>query len=374
MFTFKNFFYLSICLMIISCSGKKKTDQVTTPTVDEPIEWVTLEGKDGNAKHIVFISGDEEYRSEEALSQLAKIMNVHHGFKTTVLYAQDPANPGIIDANYSYNIPGLDALDTADMMVIFTRFRALPDDQMQHIDTYLKSGKPVLGIRTATHAFNFDADSDSSFKHYSNGYDGEKTEWKDGFGRLVLGEKWINHHGHHKHQSTRGLIAEGASSHPITNGIKDGDIWGPTDVYGVRFPLPGDAQAIILGQVVDRDGEFDENDIFLGMKPTDTGVNATNDKGEDLNNPMMPIAWTKSYQVPGGKTGRVFTSTIGSANDLLIEGTRRLLVNGAFWSLDLPVPAKADVSLVGDYTPTVYDFRKDEYWDEKQLKVVSFMQ
>lgn len=372
MLTLKNFFYLSICLTIISCSGKKKTDQVITATVDEPIEWITLEGKDRNAKHIVFISGDEEYRSEEALSQLAQIMNVRHGFKATVLYAQDPAKPGIINANYSYNIPGLDALDTADLMVIFTRFRALPDDQMQHIDTYLRSGKPVLGIRTATHGFNFSSDSDSNFKHYSNDYNGEKLEWKDGFGRLVLGEKWINHHGQHKHQSTRGLIAEGASSHPITNGIKDGDVWGPTDVYGVRLPLPGDAQPIILGQVVDRDGEFDENDIFLGMKPTDSGTNATNDKGEDLNDPMMPIAWTKSYQVPGGQTGRVFTSTIGAANDLLIEGTRRLLVNGAFWALDLPVPAKADVSLVGDYNPTVYDFRKDEYWDQKQLKVSDF--
>src|SRR5690606_21215794 len=164
MFTFKNFFYLSICLMIVSCSGKKKTDQIITATVDEPIEWVTYEGKSEDAKHIVFISGDEEYRSEEALPQLAKILSVHHGFKTTVLFAQDSTKPGIINANYSYNIPGLDALNTADMMVIFTRFRALPADQMQHIDNYLRSGKPVMGIRTATHAFNFNPDSDSSFK------------------------------------------------------------------------------------------------------------------------------------------------------------------------------------------------------------------
>lgn len=372
MLNLKKIYYLSICLAIVSCSEKKKTEHAATTNIEEPKEWVTYEGKDKNAKHIVFISGDEEYRSEEALPQLAKILSVRHGFKTTVLFAQDPANPGIIDANYSFNIPGLSALDTADMMVIFTRFRALPDDQMQHIDHYLKSGKPVMGIRTATHAFNFNADSDSSFKHYGNGYNGEKTEWKDGFGRLVLGEKWISHHGHHKHQSTRGFIAKGAESHPITNGIEDGDIWGPTDVYGVRLPQPGDIQALILGQVVNRDGEFNADDIFLGMKSSDKGLPTANDKGEDQNNPMMPIAWTKSYQLPGGKTGKVFTSTIGAANDLLIEGTRRLLVNGVFWSMDLPVPAKADVSLVGDYTPTVYDFRKDEYWDQKQLKVTDF--
>ncbi|MCM4167215.1 hypothetical protein KCTC52924_02795 [Arenibacter antarcticus] len=366
----KNYFYLLICIFIVSCYGKKTAQQETKTTNDEPIQWLTFNEKDKNAKHIVFISGDEEYRSEEALTQLAKILTTHHGFKATVLYAQNPEKPGIINANYGKNIPGLEALATADMMVMFTRFRALPDHQMKHIDAYLKSGKPVMGIRTATHAFNFKADSTSSYKHYGNYYNGEKTEWKDGFGRFILGENWINHHGHHKHQSTRGIIAEGARSHPITNGLEDGDVWGPSDVYGVRLPLPGDSQPIILGQVVNRSGEFDEKDIFYGMKPTDNDVAKTNDKGVDLNNPMMPIAWTKSYKLVDGKTGKVVTSTIGAANDLLMEGTRRLLVNGVYWAMELPVPAKADVSLVGDYNPTTFQFRKDEYWEQKQLKVI----
>ena len=113
-----------------------------------------------------------------------------------------------------------------------------------------------------------------------------------------------------------------------------------------------------------------EKDIFYGMKPTDNDVAKTNDKGVDLNNPMMPIAWTKSYKLVDGKTGKVVTSTIGAANDLLMEGTRRLLVNGVYWAMELPVPAKADVSLVGDYNPTTFQFRKDEYWEQKQLKVI----
>ncbi|WP_150452195.1 ThuA domain-containing protein [Arenibacter lacus] len=365
----KNYFYLLLALVIVSCNGKKTAQDNANKTEDDPVQWLTFDGTDDNAKHIVFISGDEEYRSEEALTQMAKILSTHHGFKSTVLFAQDPGKPGIINANYGQNIPGLEALNTADLMVIFTRFRALPDNQMQHIDNYLKEGKPVLGIRTATHAFNFGADSNSSFKHYGNYYNGDKEEWKDGFGRFILGENWVNHHGHHKHQSTRGIIAEGAKSHPINNGLEDGDVWGPTDVYGVRLPLPGDSQPIMLGQVVNRTGEFDEKDIFYGMKPTDEEVATTNDKGVQLNNPMMPIAWTKSYQLEDGQKGRVFTSTIGAANDLLLEGTRRLLVNGVFWAMNLPVPAKADVTLVGDYTPTNYEFRKDEYWDQKQLKV-----
>lgn len=365
----KHYFYLLLSILIISCNGKKTDKKETQTVVDAPVQWLTFEGTDANAKHIVLISGDEEYRSEEALTQLGKILSTHHGFKSTVLYAQNPDKPGVINANYGKNIPGLKALSTADMMVIFTRFRALPDDQMQHIDNYLKSGKPVMGIRTATHAFNFDADSDSNYKHYGNYYDGDKTEWKDGFGRFILGEHWINHHGHHKHQSTRGIIADAAKSHPITNGLEDGDVWGASDVYGVRLPLPGDAEPIILGQVVNRSGEYDEDDIFFGMKPTDDQAATTNDKGLALNDPMMPVVWTKSYKLEDGKTGKVVTSTVGAANDMLIEGTRRLLVNGVFWAMELPVPSKADVSLVGDYVPTTYNFRKDEYWDQKQLKV-----
>ncbi|NKI27011.1 ThuA domain-containing protein [Arenibacter sp. 6A1] len=368
----KNLVYVLLCAVLMACSGQKAMTPNAEQVTENATQWLTFEGKKKTSKHIVFITGDEEYRSEEAMAQLAKILSKRHGFKCTVLFAQDPEKPGIINANYSYNIPGLETLTDADMMVIFTRFRALPDKQMQHIDNYLRKGKPVMGIRTATHAFNFDKDSDSQFTHYSNGYQGEKTAWKDGFGRLVLGEKWISHHGSHKHQSTRGIIAPTAMNHDITNGISDGDVWGPTDVYGVRLPLPGDSQPILLGQVVNRKGEFDPADIFYGMKPTDAELPGTNDQGVDVNNPMMPIAWTKSYQLPEGKKGKVFTSTVGAANDLLIEGTRRLLVNGVYWALELPVPSKANVTLVGDYQPTTYEFRNEAYWQNKQLKVEDF--
>lgn len=359
------------CLLITACGQKtdKKTSEESEPG---PKEWLTFNAEANEAKHVVLISGDEEYRSEEALPQLAKILSAKHGFKCTVLFAQDPSKPGIINSNYVKNIPGLDALNTADLMVIFTRFRALPDEQMQLIDNYLKSGRPVIGIRTATHAFNFDSESKSNFKHYSNGYAGDKKEWADGFGRLVLGEKWISHHGHHKHQSTRGIVAETGKNHPITHGIKDGDIWGPTDVYGVRLPLPGDSQPIILGEVIEREGAFNEEDLFYGMRPTDSKAATENDKGVKVNDILMPIAWTKSYQIPDGKKGKVFTSTIGSASDMLNEGTRRLLVNSVFWSLNMPVPEKADVELVGDFNPTAYEFRDDRYWLEKQLKVEDF--
>ena len=216
---------ISFCFLIC-CNQTQRSQERGTQDIVEPMisQWVDYPAA-GVAKNkkIVLISGDEEYRSEEALPQLARILSTRHGFACTVLFAQDPAEPGLINPNYLHNIPGLEALDDADLMIIFTRFRELPAAQMRHIDNYLKRGKPVLGIRTATHAFNV-KDSTSLWQHYSNGYDGDMDEWADGFGRLVLGERWFSHHGHHKHQSTRGLIADSASDHPIIRGMKDGDM------------------------------------------------------------------------------------------------------------------------------------------------------
>lgn len=367
----KNILYLFALTALFACKEQKAESKVIAK-IDTPKEWLVFEGNNSDAKHIVLISGDEEYRSEEALPQLAKILSKKHGFKCTVLFAQDPAKPGIVNANYVENIPGLEALSTADMMVIFTRFRALPDAQMQHIDDYLKSGRPVLGIRTATHAFNFPEDSDSKFSHYSNNYSGDFEEWTDGFGRLVLGEKWISHHGHHKNQSTRGIVAEDAATNEITNGLSSGVIWGSTDVYGVRLPLPGDSQAIILGQVINRKGDYIEDDIFFGMKSTDDEIATENNNGEKVNDVLMPIAWMKSYEIPGGEQeGLAFTTTIGSSSDMLNEGVRRLIVNGVYWAMELPVPREANVELVGDYDPSSYGFKDDAYWIDKKLEIES---
>ena len=302
--------------------------------------WLEVKGHEGpgKGKRVVLISGDEEYRSEEALPQLAKILAHRHGFDCRVVFAIDPES-GVIDPDNQTNIPGLEALADADLMVIATRFRNLPKEQMAHIDAYLRSGRPVVGMRTATHAFN--GIGDPEFAHYNNGYGGEKEAWKGGFGRLVLGEMWISHHGHHGRESTRGLIAAEAKDHPILQGIADGEVWGPTDVYGVRLPLPGDSKPLVLGQVLD------------GMTP-----DAKPAEGPK-NTPMMPVAWVKSYSVDGGPEGRVFTTTMGAATDLVAEGTRRLLVNACYWAAGLEgaIPEESDVALVGTFEPTAFGFK-----------------
>ncbi len=301
--------------------------------------WLEVAGGagPGSGTKVVLISGDEEYRSEEALTQLAKILATHHGFTCTVLYAIDPAT-GEIDPDEQENIPGLSSLRDADLTVIATRFRNLPDEQMKEIDDYLRAGKPVVGLRTATHAFNVPADR--TFARYSWNHKGE--DFAQGFGRQVLGETWINHHGHHGKESTRGLIVPAAKDHPILRGIADGEIWGPTDVYGVRLPLPGDSQPLVLGQVL------------AGMTPDSPPVEGPK------NDPMMPVAWTKTYAIEGGPRGRVFTTTLGAATDIVSEGTRRLVVNGCFWAAGLEdeIPAKSCVDIVGEFEPTPFGFKK----------------
>ena len=304
--------------------------------------WLVFEGArgPGRGKRIVLVSGDEEYRSEEALPQLARILAERHGFRCVVLFAIDP-DRGTINPNITTNIPGLEHLREADLLLIATRFRDLPDAQMKHVDDYLQSGRPVVGMRTATHAFR---PSSATYRRYS--FDSRVEGWEGGFGRRVLGETWIDHHGAHGKQGTRGVAAPGQARHPILRGIVPGSIFGPTDVYRVRLPLPEDSTPIVLGEVTE------------SLDPNSKAVEGP------LNNPMMPIAWTKTYALESGRRGRVFTTTMGAAEDLLAEGTRRMLVNAVYWALGMEgrIPAKSDVRLVGEYRPSAFGFRRLEDW------------
>jgi type 1 glutamine amidotransferase len=304
---------------------------VASASADE--RWLTLEGKKGpgQGKHVVLIAGDHEYRSEEALAQLGRILAERHGFKATVLFSQD--DDGTVNPDNVRNIPGLELLKEADLMVLGLRFRDLHEEQMQHIADYVASGKPIVALRTSTHAFAI-GDKSKKFADW---------DWttKGGFGKKYLGETWVAHHGAHGSESTRGLIAPGAEDHPIARGIKDGDIWGPSDVYTVNLPLPGDSKPVFLGQVL------------KGMKFDDPPVEGKK------NDPMMPLVWTKTYAGADGEKGRVVTSTLGAATDFTAPGSRRMFVNAVYWALGMEdeIPEEGtNVELVGEYNPTAFGF------------------
>jgi len=292
-------------------------------------DWVEYTGGDGPGagKHIVLMSGDEEYRSEEALPMLGKILAVRHGFRCTVLFAINP-DDGTIDPNNKSNIPGFERIADADLVIMFLRMRELPDDDMQHLANHLHAGKPLLGIRTSTHAFEYAPDSKSAFAKWDRK--------AGGFGLEVLGETWVNHHGQHGKESARGLINGMHESHPVLRGVRD--IWGPTDVYEVKH-LPADAKVLVYGQVL------------KGMEPGDP---------PNLEKSIMPMIWQRDYKAESGKTANILCSTIGSGPDFECEDMRRVVVNFSYWSLNMTdkLTEKANVDYVGEYKPTYFGFDK----------------
>ena len=298
-------------------------------------DWVHYEGASGpgHGKRIVFLSGDEEYRSEEGLPMLAKILAKRHGFDCTVLFSINAA--GNIDPDCQTNEPGLEALDNADLCVMLLRFREWPDAQMKHFVDYLNSGKPIIALRTSTHAFAYQRNKQSPYAKF----DWNSSTWLGGFGRQVLGDTWISHHGDHGHESTRGVIDPSLASHPVLRGVSD--LWWQTDVYTVEH-LPADAQVLVRGEVLS------------GMNPNDPPVTGPK------NDPMMPLIWVREYKGETGNTTKILATTAGAAVDLQNEDLRRVIVNGAYWSLGLEadLPAKADVDYVGDYKPTYFGFGK----------------
>ena len=308
--------------------------------------WCEYAAKDGpgNGKHVVLIAGDDEYRSEEALPMLGKILSQRHGFRCTVLF---PVNEdGMIQPDFQKNIPGMQHLKDADLVILGLRFRNLPDQDMKLFDDYLESGKPIIGLRTSTHAFRIP--KDRTYAKYSFN---ARKEWQGGFGQKILGDTWVSHHGKHGSQSTRGIVNKEFADHPILTSVKN--VWGPTDVYGIKR-LPTTAKVLLHGQVLE------------GMKPDSQPA-----KGK-VNEPMMPLAWTTSYQSRSGTTNRIFCTTMGSSTDFESADLRRLIVNASYWCLDMKPDANANVDYVDAYKPTAFGFgnyqkdRRPAYYDLKK--------
>lgn len=285
--------------------------------------------KPGKNKHIVLLAGDEEYRSEESMPMMAQILSAQ-GFRCTVLFSLDK-DSYFVDPTNQESISNSEALDSADAIIIALRFRKYQDADMARFVAAFERGVPMIALRTATHPFNFP--KNSKYAKYAWNANAD-TGWKGGFGRHVIGETWVNHHGRHKVEGTRTISAKPTKDAELLNGV--GTIFGKTDVYGVAPLAP--SNVLLNGQVtktLDKDSE-----AVQGRK----------------NNPMMPVAWTRLYKHASGKTNKIFTTTMGSADDLLDENLRRLVVNAVYWGLDFKVPKKADADLKNVFEPTFYGF------------------
>lgn len=293
---------------------------------------LTYEGSSGigKGKHIVFIASDHEYRGEETCPAIARILAHRYGFKCTVLFGLDKnghIQPG------SSNIPGMEALDNADMMFLFLRFLAPDDASMKHFISYLDRGGPVLGLRTTTHGFNGLKGKNSKYNYNSRD---KSYDW--GFGRQILGETWrpsegAGHYGRNHKFSTRMFVVPEQKDHPVMRGVKD--MHAMAGAYSA-VPIEG---SVILGK----------NQVLDSMKPDGKPI---------PNKPPSPSIWVRTYKSASGKEGRVFTSTQGASEDIISEGVRRCIINGVFWCMGLESNIKADmdVAFVGPYQPTTFSF------------------
>ena len=304
------------------------------PAAETPV--LALPGGEGpgKGKHVVLLAGDEEYRSEEALPMLAGILSAHHGFKTTVLFSLD--KDGKIDPNNGGSLSGPEALDSADAIIMSLRFRHWDDKDLKRFSDAFSRGVPIIALRTSTHAFNLDGKS--AYKTFTwNNADG-------GFGKKVLGETWVSHWGQHGPEGTRGIIEPSAKDHELLRGVKD--IIGDTDVY--EAAPPADAAILVRGEVMKTQA--------ADSPPADYKKKTAQGVEQGVNNPMMPVVWTREYKNETGKTNRILTTTLGAATDFKNEGLRRLVVNGVFWGLMMEVPAAANVTFTGEYNPTKFGF------------------
>ncbi len=253
--------------------------------------FVPLSGVLQARPHVVFVTGDHEYSSEETMPIIAAELDKRYRMRTTVLKSYP-------DENAEENIPGLEALSNADTAVFFLRWRRLPNDQVEHIRRYLESGKPVVAFRTTTHAFN-----------YPKGHELEK--W-NAFAADYLGGPpgWGGGHYHYGHKSSTDVtINTAAANDPILDGLeKSFRVRSWLYHVGPKYP-PADAKQLLMGRAID------------------------SERKDAIDN---PVAWTWKNKAGG----RVFMTTLGHPEDFQVESVQRLVINAIHWALGKPSPKK----------------------------------
>lgn len=341
-----NLFKLTITLVtatIVAANGvvaEPREKPRTKPNSEqEPKLWLRYAGKEGKpaaGKRVVLIVGEQEYRSEESLPMLARLLSERHGFACTVLFSINPKT-GFYDPSVLNNIPGLHNLKDADLLILSVRFLNPEGEQQQMLTEYLRSGRPVIGIRTTTHGFRGAMQS---------------------FAGPLFGKSG-GHHARHGYQGTRGVLNENERKHPVLTGVKD--VFGPVDVYIAPSDMLDKLKAtpLVYGQVLE------------SLDPASAAVRGTKDKNGNVHNdPMMPVVWTHEHAWPGGVKTRILTSTMGSSQCFVHEGLRRIIVNACYWTTGLEgkIDGELDCDLVGQYKPTLFKgHTTTKYWTERAL-------
>jgi type 1 glutamine amidotransferase len=229
---------------------------------------------------VVFLIGEDEYKTWETLPQFARRDLGWRGLRVSVIQE---------DKNDKNRFPGLvEALRDADLLWVSVRRRGLPKDQLDAVRAHLAAGKPIVGLRTASHAF--------APREPTTG----NGEWWPGFDHEVLGGNYTGHHGAGSKTTIR--AAPAAETNPILTGIHVEQLVGNGSLYIVS-PLQEGAKPLLVGSIPEK--------------------------------PAEPVAWTREF---GDKKARVFYTSLGHPEDFENPAFRRLLLNATLWALDRPIP------------------------------------
>jgi hypothetical protein len=288
-------------------------------------------------KKIVLIAGDDEYRSEETMPMLAKILSQYHGFDCDVLFSV--AADGLVDPIAYESLTHPESLDQADLIILCTRFRIWNETILQKFAAALDRATPIIALRTSTHAFH-KIPASSPYEQWNWNHS------SGGFGKKYLGESWLSHWGVHKGQSCKALPESTQLQHPILKDVLP--IFTASDVY--EAAPPNDATILMRGEVLSTMSPFSPPAQDLKKRKSDN-------LEQPVNSPMMPICWTREISSNNGKTQRIVTCTMGAATDFMDPSLRRLILNSAYWSLQLnpPTPFVSDPKEF--FSPTFFGFK-----------------
>ncbi len=228
--------------------------------------------------HIAFVIAEDEYKTEQTLPVFA-LKQLGKAFRVSFVFANDKERN---------DVPGLRYLDPADLIIVSVRRRVLPPRQMKYIKAHIESGKPVVGLRTASHAFSL------RNKPVPEGL----KDWPN-FDPQVFGGNYQGHHGNNLKTTVRAP----QQSHPVLKGIPQSDFASGGSLYKTS-PLKEGATTLLYAEVE--------------------------------GHPKEPVAWV--FVRKDG--GRSFYTSLGHVDDFECEPFVRLLVNGIHWALDRPVPDK----------------------------------
>lgn len=229
---------------------------------------------------VVFLIGEDEYKTWDTLPVFAEKFVDWRGLETAVIQ-QNPDD--------KHDFPGLnDALKDADLLVVSVRRRGLAKEQLDAVRAHLNRGRPLVGLRTTSHAFD------------PRGADANiGTAWPE-FDAEVLGGNYTGHHGHGP--VTKTLLPADAALHPILTGVNVDALDGHGSLYKAG-PLKPGATPVLLGAIEGK--------------------------------PSEPVAWVNTF---GPRDARIFYTSFGHEDDFADPQFRRLLLNGILWSLNQPIP------------------------------------